>query len=86
MKKFLTNLLLMFIMGLGLTGPTMIGAVLVWQKHQENLLVVPKVEPDHELLLLAETPEGARVYRVYGPKAVVPFVFVVSKTGSVAVR
>ncbi len=43
-------------------------------------------EPDHTLLLLAETPDGTRVYRVDGPKAVVPVVFVVSKQGSVAVR
>lgn len=46
----------------------------------------PTIEPDHQLILLAQTPEGARVYRLDGPKTVVPIVFVVTKQGNTAIR
>lgn len=42
--------------------------------------------PNHTLTLLAATPEGAKVYRVDGPKVVVPLVMVVGRDGGVAVR
>ncbi len=56
-------------------------------KASEKMASPPvATEPDHTTILLGETPEGARVYRTEGPKAVVPVVFVVSKQGSVAIR
>lgn len=49
--------------------------------------VVAPVEPGHDVLCLGETPEGARIYRVSGPKAIVPATVVVGPgANSVAIR
>jgi hypothetical protein len=44
------------------------------------------VEPGHTRRLLAETPEGVRVYRIDGPGVVVPLVLCVSPGGHTSVR
>jgi hypothetical protein len=46
----------------------------------------PVTDPANELTLVAATPDGAHVYRLVGPKLVVPVVVVVGPTGQVAIR
>jgi hypothetical protein len=45
-----------------------------------------KAQPAGEWHLLAETPSGARVWRVNHEKCIVPVVIVESANGSVAIR
>lgn len=46
----------------------------------------PAVADGYEMAQLARTREGAAVYRLAGPKIIVPLVFVVGTDGSVCVR
>jgi hypothetical protein len=85
MKKFLTTLIHASIIGIAGIGPGFWAGYFAYKAQQQQQPPMT-VEPSHDLLLLSETPEGTRVYRVNGPKSVVPITVVVSKTGSVAVR